>query len=117
MNRNIESDVNTERTREIKINTDILSCLTIDNWRERLQSIIIAGITESGKTNLLKHIIQLNFRGNFDTLRIVCPTIDIQAAYQGWIPNQLVISGNSDQVEQQVTDLVNKQKKIGRAHV
>jgi len=51
-------------------------CLDVDGFGVS----IIAGMKESGKTNLVKEIIRYNSQ-NYHNIYLVCSTIDLQSKY------------------------------------
>jgi hypothetical protein len=59
---------------------------------------IIAGMSESGKTNLMKHLIRLH-ASKFHRIVVLCPTLDLQSSYECIDPNCLIREPSSGDIE------------------
>jgi len=60
-------------------------CLEVDNFG----TTIIAGMTESGKTNLVKQILRYNAQ-LFHKIYLICSTVDLQTEYS-FLPGQAIL--------------------------
>jgi len=72
---------------------------------------IIAGMTESGKTNLVKQIMRYNSQ-NYHKIYLVCSTINLQSEYD-YLSKQAVLPLSEESIE----EVLEKQKRKNKQGV
>ena len=78
--------------------------------------MIIAGMTACGKTHYLLEMLEKNFKGYFDFIYIVCPTLRENETYKNWKflsdPDVFAVPCEHDDVEDFLTMIVGHAKGI-----
>ena len=73
--------------------------------------MIIVGMTACGKTHYLLSMLEHDYKGHFDYIFIVCPTLDENKMYQNWKylqdPKVYELPCAHDDVERTIREIVN----------
>ena len=73
--------------------------------------MIIVGMAACGKTHYLLNMLEHDYKGHFDYIFIVCPTLEDNKTYQHWKylqdPNVFELPCAHDEVERTVREIVN----------
>jgi hypothetical protein len=103
MNKSIKWLEEEEEEKEIEdiLLSPVEECLEVDQFGVS----ILAGMTESGKTNLVKQIIRYNSQ-NYHKIYLICSTIDPQSEYD-CLPKQAVLPLSEESIEK----MLEQQKK------
>ena len=71
--------------------------------------MIIVGMTACGKTHYMLKMLEENYKGHFDYIFIVCPTIAVNTTYQNWKyikdPDIFTIGCSHDEVDSYLRDI------------
>jgi len=85
--------------------SNVEECLNVDQFGVS----IIAGMTESGKTNLVKQIIRYNSQ-NYHKVYLICSTIDLKSEYD-CLPKQAVLPLSEESIEEVLEEQKRKNKQ------
>jgi len=94
-----------EEAEEDILLSPIEECLDVDAFGVS----IIAGMTESGKTNLVKQIIRYNSQ-NYCKIYLICSTINLHSKYD-YLPKQAVLPLSEENFEEVLEEQKRKNKQ------
>lgn len=72
---------------------------------------IVAGSTNSGKTNLILNILRKNYK-QWNKIYFVCPTLNLQSQYKGIVHPSRILTSEKD-----IDKLLNDQQKNPKCHI
>ena len=105
-NKNSSENDNTGEKHKFSIQiSDAQKCMIIS----RNTCNIIAGSTNSGKTNLLLNILRLNYK-LWNSIYFVCPTLDLQSQYKDIVIQKNILTNERD-IERLFTEQTNNQRR------